>query len=96
MFTLLSFRKYAILIPIHAVKTQVIFSFQVDGLVQEKLNSVTNALELRLSCTNLSMYRLFYTYFTMAYPNKDNIFVVDRCCRIGLMGQMVAIATHSI
>ena len=25
-----------------------------DGLVQEKRNSIANALELRLSCTNLS------------------------------------------
>ena len=70
------------------MKAHVMFSFHVDGLVQERRNSIANTLELRLSCTNPSMYRLFYTCFTMAYPNKDNIFVVDRCCRIGLMGQM--------
>ena len=28
----------------------------IDGLVQERHNSIANALELRLSCTNLSMY----------------------------------------
>ena len=28
----------------------------VDGLVQERRNSIANALELRLSCTNPSMY----------------------------------------
>ena len=28
---------------------------QIDGLVQERRNSIANALELRLSCTNLSI-----------------------------------------
>ena len=28
----------------------------MDGLVQEKRNSIANALELRLSCTNTSIY----------------------------------------
>ena len=28
---------------------------QIDGLVQERGNSIANALELRLSCTNPSM-----------------------------------------
>ena len=28
----------------------------IDGLVQERRNSIANALELRLSCTNLSIY----------------------------------------
>ena len=28
----------------------------VDGLVQERRNSIANALELGLSCTNPSMY----------------------------------------
>ena len=31
---------------------------QVDRLVQERRNSIANALELRLSCTNLSKRRL--------------------------------------
>ena len=26
--------------------------YEVDGLVQERRNSISNALELRLSCTN--------------------------------------------
>ena len=30
-----------------------------DGLVQERLNSIADALELRLSCTNPSIYTLF-------------------------------------
>ena len=29
----------------------------IDGLVQERRNSIANALELRLSCTNPSIYR---------------------------------------
>ena len=28
----------------------------IDGLVQERRNSIANALELRLSCTNPSIY----------------------------------------
>ena len=28
----------------------------IDELVQERHNSIANALELRLSCTNLSIY----------------------------------------
>ena len=27
--------------------------FQMDGLVQERRNSIANALELHLSCTNI-------------------------------------------
>ena len=29
--------------------------WNIDGLVQERSNSIANALELRLSCTNLSI-----------------------------------------
>ena len=29
-----------------------------DGLVQERRNSIANALELRLSCTNPSIYEM--------------------------------------
>ena len=32
----------------------------VDGLVQERRNSIANALELRLSCTNPSMWLCVY------------------------------------
>ena len=28
----------------------------IDGLVQERRNTIANALELRLSCTNLLIY----------------------------------------
>ena len=31
---------------------------QVDGLAQERRNSIANTLELRLSCTNPSMWRV--------------------------------------
>ena len=33
-------------------KLQVCFNIAIDGLVQERRNSIANALELRLSCTN--------------------------------------------
>ena len=29
----------------------------IDGLEQERCNSIANALELHLSCTNLSIYK---------------------------------------
>ena len=32
--------------------------WQIDGLVQERRNSIANALELRVSCTNSSRYVL--------------------------------------
>ena len=32
------------------------FIYHFDGLVQERRNSIANALELRLSCTNPSYY----------------------------------------
>ena len=33
---------------------ECIFRLQIDGLVQERRNSIANAPELRLSCTNPS------------------------------------------
>ena len=33
--------------------------YEVDGLVQERRNSISNALELRLSCTNPSKCKHF-------------------------------------
>ena len=32
------------------------FALYIDGLVQERRNSIANALELRLSCTNTSIW----------------------------------------
>ena len=34
------------------------YNFDIDGLVQERCNSIANALELRLSCTNPSIWRI--------------------------------------
>ena len=33
-----------------------VINLQIDGLMQEKRNSIANALELCLSCTNPSKY----------------------------------------
>ena len=39
-------------------------SFHFDGLVQERLNSIANTLELHLSCTKPSIsYQLAYTAY---------------------------------
>ena len=41
----------------YKVKMVVWLSYPyIDGLVEERCNSIANALELRLSCTNPSMY----------------------------------------
>ena len=37
-------------------KIYTVADFHIDGLVQERRNSIANALELRLSCTNPSMW----------------------------------------
>ena len=34
----------------------------IDGLVQERRNSIVSALELRLSCTNPSIYKHKWCY----------------------------------
>ena len=34
----------------------ILWAHNIDGLVQEKHSSIANALELRLSCTNLSIW----------------------------------------
>ena len=38
------------------MKNKIIYKQYIGGLVQEKRNSNANALELRLSCANPSMY----------------------------------------
>ena len=35
-------------------------AFNIDGLMQERRNSIANSLELHLSCTNPSIWNLFY------------------------------------
>ena len=37
-------------------RTELGISIPIDGLMQEKRNSIANALELRLSCTNPSIW----------------------------------------
>ena len=37
------------------IRTETRWTY-IDGLVQERRNSIANALELRLSCTNQSIY----------------------------------------
>ena len=39
---------------------QITYECNLDGLVQERCNSSANALELGLSCTNPSRYKLFF------------------------------------
>ena len=45
----------------------IICNTRIDGLVQEGHNSIANALELRLSCTNPSIWWKFYSYTAVLY-----------------------------
>ena len=38
--------------------------------MQERRNSIANALELRLSCTNPSMYGMFMTYLSFSHSDR--------------------------
>ena len=38
----------------------LLYLVHVDGLMQERRNSIANTLELRLSCTNPSLYTCIY------------------------------------
>ena len=48
-------------------------SFQIDGLVQERLKSSVLAMELRLSSTNPS--RWYYTILCLSPNKKSNIII---------------------
>ena len=47
------------------------FVFDIDGLVQERHNFIANALELRLSCTNPSIFAATSLAFLMMMPCHD-------------------------
>ena len=57
----------------------------IDGLVQEKCNSIANALELHLSCTNpsISYNDILRTSAINGIPNKytkaNNIYLLSPC-----------------
>ena len=42
-------------------------SSQIDGLGQERRNSIANALELRLPCTNPSKYTIYLAVIVELY-----------------------------
>ena len=54
-------------------------SLHIDGLVQERRNSIANALELRLSCTNPSIYGIkIWNVITYPCPNLRGIVSLQR------------------
>ena len=55
---------------------QVVIKIHIDGLVQERLNSIANALELRLPCTNPSINRWCVAFWAVVYQHIDD-FVQD-------------------
>ena len=48
----------------HQILMEKKYLFHIDGLVQERCNSIAKALELHLSCTNPSIYNVF-SYWLM-------------------------------
>ena len=52
--------------------------YDINGLVQERRNSIANALELRLSCTNPSICSIRYSHFFLAFTETTpRIFYLD-------------------
>ena len=49
-------------------------NLHVDGLEQERRNSIANELELRLSCSNPSMCTIIRTKFSWEYPQTTIMF----------------------
>ena len=45
--------------------------YNIDGLVQERCNSIAKVLELRLSCTNLSIWCHIYHHYDNVEPRTD-------------------------
>ena len=56
----LDYNWYMIYMIICKKNMTVTAKYYIDGLVQERRNSIANAQELRLSCTNSSLYCLEY------------------------------------
>ena len=48
------------------------YQVHIDGLVQERCNSIANALELRLSCTNHQYLSSFKTIQHVTYLLENN------------------------
>ena len=64
---------------------EVTLLFYIDGLVQEKRNSIANALELRLSCTNPTIYASAISFVEAAIKSEkdyDPVFIVSGNGRI--------------
>ena len=53
--------------------------FHLDGLMQERRNSIANALELRLSCTNPSIESLSAKDDPVYKENRYDSDLFDRC-----------------
>ena len=53
--------------------------FRLHGLMQERRNSIANALELRLSCTNPSIESLSVKYDTVYKEKWYDSDLFDRC-----------------
>ena len=52
-------------------------NLQIYGFVQEKHNSIANALELRLSCTNPSNWYVSLTHTYVCFPRSSIIHIPD-------------------
>ena len=75
----------------------------IDGLVQERRNSIADAMELLLSCANLSMCHINHIYVTLVlhdivsklnllvYSSNIQAYVINPCQHIC---QLTSVSTH--
>ena len=49
-----------------------LFAYHFDGLVQERRNSIANAMELRLSCTNTSGNEPILVFVSVASLQRND------------------------
>ena len=55
----------------------MIYVYYIDGLTQERRNSIANALELRLSCANTSIYPLQATQYDRIDYKNELVFLCE-------------------
>ena len=51
----------SLIMNLNKLQINFISFYEIDGLVQERRNSIANAMELRLSCTNPSKCKHLFT-----------------------------------
>ena len=58
------------------ITSSYVWIYHIDGSVQDRRNSIANALELRLSCTNPSISSLCYQTHSSEYQRYQSSYNV--------------------